>query len=146
METLRHGNPYAHAPPVTISPPDCMLLSLHLHALLFISPPLTSMEKGNPHLRDCSPYLQASANSTNLSLHGASSCNSLMYMKSIQNNFLLELLQDFCFSPPILLSLMSSGSLWGRNYSKFLSQILKRFPCKRFGEDICNLLFCPDIL
>ena len=42
METLRHGNSYAHAPP------DCMPLSLH--ALFFISPPLTSMEMDTAHL------------------------------------------------------------------------------------------------
>jgi hypothetical protein len=44
METLRHGNPYAHASPVTISPPDCMPLSLH--SFLYIPPPFDINDKG----------------------------------------------------------------------------------------------------
>ena len=49
METLRDGKPYAHAPPVY------MIFYLHIHVFLFIFPPLTSMEKGNPPLRASPP-------------------------------------------------------------------------------------------
>jgi hypothetical protein len=41
---------------------------------------------------------------------------------------------------------MLCRSLWGRKCSKFLSKILKFLSWERFGEDICNLFFCPNVL
>jgi hypothetical protein len=36
--------------------------------------------------------------------------------------------------------------MWGRNYSQFLSKILKGLPWERLGEDIFYMFLCPNVL